>query len=298
MTVLVAKAKAWRLDFCLWGGLRADLRPECMIKVAVSGAAGRMGREVLRTVWNAEDIRLVGAVDPFAAGIDIGNLLEAGEAGIKVSPDLAGMLDDVRPDVIIDFTSPDAVYANILTALKRGVRPVVGTTGMSPEQLSEVRDMAFRHKTGCVVAPNFAIGAILMMKFAAEASMYFPHVEIIELHHDKKVDAPSGTALKTAELISQSRGDFRPGKVAEVEKIPSARGANYDRGIRLHSVRLPGLVAHQEVIFGGLGQTLTIRHDSISRESFMPGVLLAVRRVMEFSELIYGLENLIFDKPL
>lgn len=267
-----------------------------MIKVAVSGAAGRMGRQVLRTVWNAEDIRLVGAVDPFAAGIDVGSLLETGEAGIKVSPDLAGMLEDVRPDVLIDFTSPEAVFRNILTALKHGVRPVIGTTGMSPEQLAEVRGTASRHKTGCVVAPNFAIGAILMMKFAAEASRYFPHVEIIELHHDKKVDAPSGTALKTAELISQNRCEYRPAEVAEVEKITCARGADYDSGIRIHSVRLPGMVAHQEVIFGGLGQTLTIRHDSISRESFMPGVLLAVRRVMELNELVYGLENLIFDR--
>ncbi|MFZ5649088.1 MAG: 4-hydroxy-tetrahydrodipicolinate reductase [Bacillota bacterium] len=267
-----------------------------MIKVAVSGAGGRMGREVLRTVCNAEDTELVGAVDPFAAGIDVGKLLETGQMGIRVSPDLAGMLDDVRPDVLIDFTSPGAVFQNICTALKSGVRPVVGTTGMNSEQLAEVREMASRHRTGCVVAPNFAIGAILMMKFAAEASRYFPHVEIIELHHDKKVDAPSGTALKTAELISQNRGEYRSGKVSEIEKIACARGADYDGGIRIHSVRLPGMVAHQEVIFGGLGQTLTIRHDSISRESFMPGVLLAVRRVMELNELVYGLENLIFEK--
>lgn len=267
-----------------------------MIKVAVSGAAGRMGREVLRTVWRAEDIDLVGAVDPYAEGIDVGNLIEAGNIGIKVSPGLEVMLEDTRPDVLIDFTKPDSVFNNACIALKRGVRPVVGTTGMNQGQLDDLKELAFRSRTGCVVAPNFAIGALLMMKFAAEASRYFPHVEIIELHHDKKVDAPSGTAIKTAELINRDRGDFRFTPVAEEEKIACARGARYDNGIRIHSVRLPGMVAHQEVIFGGLGQTLTIRHDSISRESFMPGVLLAVRRVVELSELVYGLENLIFDK--
>jgi len=266
-----------------------------MIKVAVSGAAGRMGREVMRTVWRSEDIELVGAVDPYAEGIDVGSLIEAGDLGIKVRPGLDGMLEEVRPDVLIDFTNPDSVFNNALIALKRGVRPVVGTTGMSQEQLGDLRELASRRRTGCVVAPNFAIGALLMMKFAAEASRYFPHVEIIELHHDRKVDAPSGTALKTAQLITRDRGDFRSSQVDEVEKIACARGARYDNGIRIHSVRLPGMVAHQEVIFGGLGQTLTIRHDSISRESFMPGVLLAVRKVMELTDLVYGLENIIFD---
>ncbi|KJR96592.1 MAG: dihydrodipicolinate reductase [Peptococcaceae bacterium BRH_c4a] len=266
-----------------------------MIKVAVSGAAGRMGREVMRTVWRSEDIELVGAVDPYAEGIDVGSLIEAGDLGIKVRPGLDGMLEEVRPDVLIDFTNPDSVFNNACTALRRGVRPVVGTTGMSQEHLGDLRELASRCRTGCVVAPNFAIGALLMMKFAAEASRYFPHVEIIELHHDRKVDAPSGTALKTAQLITRDRGDFRSSQVDEVEKLACARGARYDNGIRIHSVRLPGLVAHQEVIFGGLGQTLIIRHDSISRESFMPGVLLAVRKVMELTELVYGLENIIFD---
>ena len=255
-----------------------------------------MGREVLRAVWKAEDIDLVGAVDPYAGGIDIGTLMDAAvEVGITVRPDLESTLKELKPDVLIDFTNPESVYGNICIALRLGVRPVVGTTGMSAGQLGEIREMASKYETGCVVAPNFAIGALLMMKFAAEASKYFPHVEIIEMHHDKKIDAPSGTAIKTADLINLERGDFRTGQLTEIEKLTGARGAKYENGIRIHSVRLPGLMAHQEVIFGGLGQTLTIRHDSISRESFMPGVLLAVEKVMDLSGLVFGLENVIFE---
>lgn len=255
-----------------------------------------MGREILRAVWNAEDTELVGAVDPYAEGIDIGILMETNEVGIIVRSGLKRTLEELRPDVLIDFTTPESVYKNLCTALDCRVRPVVGTTGMSASQLDDVREMASRLKMGCIVAPNFAIGAVLMMKFAIEAFKYFPHVEIIELHHDRKIDAPSGTAIKTAELINQSRGRFRHGKVSEIEKLAGVRGGKYDDGIRIHSVRLPGLMAHQEVIFGGLGQTLTIRHDSISRESFVPGVLLAVRRVMELDELVFGLENLVFEQ--
>ncbi|MCL6612389.1 MAG: 4-hydroxy-tetrahydrodipicolinate reductase [Peptococcaceae bacterium] len=266
-----------------------------MIKVVVAGAAGKMGREVMRAVWKAEDTELVGAVDPFAEGTDIGALMETGETGIAVRSRLNGLLDELKPDVLIDFTTPESVYKNVCAALERGVRPVVGTTGMTAGQLDDIREMASGRRIGCIVAPNFAIGAVLMMKFASEACKYFPHVEIIELHHDKKIDAPSGTAVKTAEVINQSRGRFRQGKTAELEKLAGVRGGKFDDGLRIHSVRLPGLMAHQEVIFGGLGQTLTIRHDSISRESFMPGVLLAVRKVMELEEMVYGLENIIFN---
>ncbi len=267
-----------------------------MIKVVVSGAAGKMGREVMRAVWREEDIDLVGAVDPCAEGIDIGKLMEVGEAGITVRSGLRRTLEDLRPDVLIDFTTPGSVYENVRTALDCLVRPVVGTTGMSSGQLDDIGETASRLKKGCIVAPNFAIGAILMMKFAAEAIKYFSHVEIIEMHHDKKIDAPSGTAIKTAELISRSRGCLRQGQPAETEKMAGVRGGKYDEGIRVHSVRLPGLMAHQEVIFGGLGQVLTIRHDSISRESFMPGVLLAVRKVMDLDHMVFGLEKLIFNE--
>ncbi len=268
--------------------------PGYMIRVVVSGAAGKMGREIMRAIWQAEDTDLVGAVDPFADGVDIGVLMETGETGIAVRSGLKGALYELKPDVLVDFTTPESVYKNTCTALDRSVRPVVGTTGMSVSQLEDIKEMASSRRIGCIVAPNFAIGAVLMMKFASEACKYFPHVEIIELHHDRKIDAPSGTAIKTAEVITQSRGWFRQGRAAEIEKLVGVRGGKFDDGIRIHSVRLPGMMAHQEVIFGGLGQTLTIRHDSISRESFVPGVLLAVRKVMDLEEMIYGLENIIF----
>ncbi|KJS16313.1 MAG: dihydrodipicolinate reductase [Peptococcaceae bacterium BRH_c4b] len=266
-----------------------------MIKVLVSGAAGRMGREVLKTIWNADDTELVAAVDPPAAGEDAGSLMGIGSIGLDVKADLTAALESSRPDVMVDFTTPRTVFENTIIALEKGVRAVVGTTGLSTAEIQKIKDTASGLRTGCIVAPNFAIGALLMIRFAAEACKYFPHVEIIELHHDQKLDAPSGTAVKTAEVIAAKRGDFNQGSPLEVENIPGARGGDFSGGIRIHSVRLPGLVAHQEVIFGGLGQTLSIRHDSISRESFMPGVLLAVRKVMGLKEAVYGLENIIFE---
>ncbi|MBE3587114.1 MAG: 4-hydroxy-tetrahydrodipicolinate reductase [Thermoanaerobacteraceae bacterium] len=265
-----------------------------MIRVVVSGAAGRMGREVLKAVWQAEDLDLVGAVDIRAEGQDVGPLWGAPAVGVPLQADLEAVLLETRPDVMIDFTSPAAVADNVKTALRHRVRPVVGTTGMGADDLEEIRSLAADLKVGCVIAPNFALGAVLMIRFAAEAARYFPDVEIIELHHDQKLDAPSGTAIKTAEAVLAVRGDYRQGFPGEEEKIPGVRGGRHAGGIPIHSVRLPGLVAHQEVIFGGMGQTLTIRHDSISRDSFMPGVLLAVRRVMHLEGVVYGLENLIF----
>lgn len=266
-----------------------------MIRVVVSGAAGRMGSEVVKAVWKAEDVELAGVVDTQNTGQDIGNVIGLGDMGITIQADLAQALENLRPDVVVDFTNPRVVANNVQIILNSGVRPVVGTTGLSTADIDGLCQLAAEKGLGCVIAPNFAIGALLMMKFAKEAVKYFPHVEIIELHHDQKVDAPSGTAFKTAEVLAGQRGDFHQGSPAEVENLPGARGAEFDGGIRIHSVRLPGLVAHQEVILGGLGQTLTIRHDSISRESFMPGVLIAIRKVMGINRLVYGLENLIFE---
>lgn len=266
-----------------------------MIRVVVAGAYGKMGREVLKTVWQAEDTELVGALDIYGAGQDVGPLMGIGEIGLSLRDDPEKALQDLRPDVMVDFTGPESVAGNVRLALEAGVRPVVGTTGMNAADLEEIKILAARNRLGCIIAPNFAIGALLMIKFATEAAKYFPNVEIIELHHDRKLDAPSGTAIKTAESLSEARGDFQQGLATEFEKITGSRGGKFDGGIRLHSVRLPGLVAHQEVIFGGLGQTLTIRHDSISRESFMPGVLLAIRKIMNLNELVYGLESLIFE---
>ncbi|OPX86244.1 MAG: 4-hydroxy-tetrahydrodipicolinate reductase [Pelotomaculum sp. PtaB.Bin104] len=266
-----------------------------MLRIVVSGAYGRMGREVMKAVWKSEDMELVGAVDSAGAGIDAGTLFEAGEIGVLLENNLAEALQRWRPDVAVDFTTPHAVYQNTITCLKCGVRPVVGTTGMDAGQIQEIIDLSEKAGLGGLIAPNFAIGAVLMIKFAAEAARHMPHVEIIELHHDQKIDAPSGTSIKTAEAISEQRGDFQQGLANEVEKITGARGGEFGGGIRIHSVRLPGLVAHQEVIFGGLGQTLTIRHDSFNRESFMPGVLVGVRKAMHLERVVYGLEKLLFD---
>lgn len=266
-----------------------------MLRVVVCGAAGRMGNEVIRAVSAEPDMEVVGAVDPAQVGSDAGVVAGQKPLGVPVVDDLATLLAQVKADVMVDFTTPQVAPVNARTAIAYGVRPVIGTTGMSEADQEEIRELCNRQRLGGVIAPNFAIGAVLMMQFAAMAAKFFPTVEIIELHHAGKLDAPSGTALMTAELISRAR-ETPGGEVADpkVEKIPGVRGGEFLKGIRIHSVRLPGLVAHQEVIFGGHGQTLTIRHDSISRSSFMPGVILAIRRVMELDHLVHGLDRLIF----
>jgi 4-hydroxy-tetrahydrodipicolinate reductase len=194
--------------------------------------------------------------------------------------------------VVVDFTRAEAAFANAQKALGAGVSPVVGTTGMSPEQIDTLRRLAEERSTGAIVAPNFALGAVLLMRFAAQAARYLPEVEIIELHHEKKADAPSGTAIKTAEMIRAARAPERVARPTETILVDGSRGGDFD-GIRIHSVRLPGYVAHEEVIFGGVGQTLTLRHDSIDRISFMPGVLMACKRVRGLNRLVYGLEHLL-----
>jgi len=263
-----------------------------MIRVIVCGAYGKMGREVLKAIHQDEELLVVGAVDIHSTGIDVGDLIGIGEIGVPVATDLQTVISETKPQVMVDFTSPIAVMPNIRTAIKNGVCPIIGTTGLMAEDIAAVNSLCASHKVNAIIAPNFSIGAILMMRLSVIAAKYLPHVEIIELHHDQKLDAPSGTGLRTAELIAKERGILKQGHPDEVEKLPGARGADY-KGIRLHSVRLPGYVAHQEVIFGGLGQTLTIRHDSISRESFMPGVVLACKRVLTVDGLVYGLEHII-----
>lgn len=251
----------------------------------VSGAAGRMGSEVVRAVSAEDDLRVVAAVDPAHVGEQVQEV-----HGLAYTGDLADAIEATRPDVMVDFTHPSVVAGNIETALSHGVHCVVGTTGLSAQTLE---DLAATAKDGaCLfVAPNFAIGAVLMMRFAAEAARFMPHVEIVELHHDRKADAPSGTALRTAALIASARELVPEAPGRETEIANGARGALVD-DVTIHSVRLPGLVAHQEVLFGGQGQTLSIRHDSIDRTSFMPGVVLAIRNVIGRTGLIVGLERL------
>jgi 4-hydroxy-tetrahydrodipicolinate reductase len=263
------------------------------IKVLVSGSCGRMGREVVKTVLDDAELELVGAVDSYRIGKDIGELIGTEVSGVTVESDLNAALKRTRAEVMVDFTTPTVVLENIKTALKAGVHAVVGTTGLTPDHLEEVRRLSEECHTHLLIAPNFAIGALLMMRFAAFAAEYMPQVEIIELHHDQKLDAPSGTAIKTAEMILAARGAKTGVSIGE-EKIQGVRGGELG-GIHLHSVRLPGFIAHQEVIFGGMGQTLTIRHDSISRESFMPGVTLAIKKIGERPGLTYGLDQILFE---
>ena len=262
-----------------------------MVTVLVNGACGRMGRAVLKAVQEAEDLQLVGAVD-IAGGADCGELAGWSKNGVVVETDLQAALERIKPEVMIDFTRPDVVFDNVMTALKAKVSPVVGTTGLSDEQKAEIKKLAEENDTPAFIAPNFAIGAVLMMVMAKQAAKYMPDVEIIELHHDNKLDAPSGTAVQTAAMIAEVRAEHKQGHPDEKEKITGARGADYE-GMHIHSVRLPGYVAHQEVIFGGLGQTLTIRHDSLNRESFMPGVVLAAQKVRSLKGLTVGLDKLL-----
>ncbi|MFC4078064.1 4-hydroxy-tetrahydrodipicolinate reductase [Salinithrix halophila] len=261
------------------------------IKVAVAGATGRMGQEVVKLIQREESLVLSGATARRKKGEDAGEAIGIGKLGITLTDSLDEVLAQ-GPDVLVDFTTPDQVKANTERAIEAGVRPVVGTTGLTEEEIRELDELCRDKGIGGIIAPNFAIGAVLMMVFAAKASRYMPHLEIIEMHHDRKLDAPSGTAWKTAELISKEREEMKQGHPEEKETLEGARGG-YRDGFRVHSVRLPGLVAHQEVLLSDAGQLLTIRHDSLNRESFMPGVKLAVEDVMNRTGLVYGLEKIL-----
>lgn len=262
------------------------------MRVLVSGAGGNMGREVVRAVMAEEDMELVAAVDPREVGKDIGEICGLTRLGIDVTEDLNSALKNIKTDAVVDFTSPFVVMKNIETIIDNGVDLVIGTTGITNADVERIKKRAGKKGVKGVIAPNFALGAVLMMKLSCMAARYLDSVEIIELHHDKKVDAPSGTAIKTAQMILEERGFESPSLPEEIEKIEGVRGGELE-GIKIHSVRLPGMVAHQQVIFGGLGQTLTVRHDSLNRTSFMPGVIMALRKLPEIKGIVFGLEHLI-----
>ena len=243
-----------------------------MIKVGVLGAKGRMGSEVVKAVNAATDLEL-------AATVDLGDSMDA----LKSC------------DVVVDFTNPDGVMKNLEFLISNDINAVVGTTGFDAGKIAQVEGWLASHPNiGVLLAPNFAIGAVLMMEFAKQAAPYFESVEIIELHHPNKVDAPSGTAARTAELINQARSKMQKQPDATTTSLDGARGAKVG-DVPIHSVRLRGLVAHQEVLFGGLGETLTIRHDSLDRVGFMPGVLLGIRQVVKHPGLTFGLEHFMGD---
>ena len=242
------------------------------IRVLVNGAKGRMGQEVVKAVTTAADLELVDQTD--------------------LGDDLIARIKASQSQAVVDFTTAAVAFENTRKILEAGVHPIVGTSGLLAGQVVELQQLAKDKDIGGLIAPNFAIGAVLLMKYVQDAAKYLPDVEVIELHHNRKADAPSGTAVKTAQLIADARQEIPKALVEEKELFEGARGSEV-HGVRVHSLRLPGLVAHQEVIFGGTGETLTIRHDSIHRESFMPGVCLACRKVIGTQQLFYGLEHLL-----
>lgn len=253
------------------------------IKVIIAGFKGKMGQAAYQMVTADPGLELAGLLDPFTEESEV-----AGVPVFNHKEDLATL----EADIWVDFTTPKVAYENTRFALESGFAPVVGTTGFTPDQITELTELSRVKGLGGLIAPNFAIGAVLLMQFAAQAAKYFPNVEIIELHHDQKKDAPSGTAIKTAELMAENRKAVHQGAHDEEELMAGARGADF-QGMRIHSVRLPGLVAHQEVIFGSQGEGLTLRHDSYDRASFMTGVNVAIKEVVKRHELVYGLEHLL-----
>jgi 4-hydroxy-tetrahydrodipicolinate reductase len=262
-----------------------------MIRVGVIGATGRMGRATCVAVADDPELTLVAAISRSAAGQKLGQVLGRADLDLALADKLDALVD-AEVEVAVDFTSPSFVMEHVRWAVSHGLHLVVGTTGLTADDLVEIPSLLEGAASNVLVAPNFAIGAVLLQRFAAQAVRFLPAAEIIELHHDGKADAPSGTAIATARLMAAARGQAWTGPQAE--SVTGVRGGEVD-GIRIHSVRLPGLVAHQEVIFGGLGQTLTLRHDSMARESFMPGVLLAIKAVPRRNGLTVGLEPLLFD---
>lgn len=259
------------------------------IRVGVFGAAGRMGRMVCETVAADPELRLVGAVDPHHAGLDLRHAVGVDVPGLAVDPDPQPMASR-GVDVVVDFTLADAARRNVAWAAANGVHAVVGTSGFTDEDFATIRKSFDR--SNCIVAPNFAIGAVLMMRLAEMAAPFFETAEVIEMHHDQKVDAPSGTARSTVERMAEASADWAPDPTRS-EVVPGVRGGKGAGGIPIHSVRLRGVVAHQEVLFGTTGQSLSIRHDSYDRSSFMPGVVLAVKQVAGRPGLTIGLDELL-----
>lgn len=260
------------------------------IKVAVTGASGKMSKEVLAALCREDDLEPVGAVSTKAREDYLS--LPDGSGLIPLSSDLEAILVRTRPDVLVDFTNAEYSFAAAKLALKYGARPVIGTSGISQDKAAELSKLCQEKRLGAVIAPNFALGAVIMMHLAKIAAPFFDYAEVIEMHHEQKADSPSGTAIATARDMAAARG--KPFSYAKTlkETLPGSRGSTVD-GVAIHSLRVPGMVAHQEIVMGGLGQTLRIRHDTIGRECYMPGVVLAVKAVLNREELVYGLDKLI-----
>lgn len=260
------------------------------INIVLGGPRGKMGTEAIKMIQRESSFELVACIDKKNHGKSLHELNDLVEDTIPVFECAETCFKEVKADVYVDLTVPHIGFEHTKTALENHVCAVVGTSGFSDDQIDMLKQIAQQNKTGCIIAPNFALGAVLMMLFSKMAAKYFPDVEVIEKHHDQKIDAPSGTAMKTIELIKQARTQKKQGHPDEYETIKGARGGDVD-GIKVHSMRLPGLVAHQEVVFGSKSQLLTIKHDSFHRESFMDGLKLAIEEVVHLQKLVYGLEH-------
>ncbi len=259
------------------------------IKVVVHGASGRVGQEMVKAICAEPGMKVVGAVDLKASAPEL--VLPEGAGKVPFSSDFKAIITATRPDCVVDFTIAKACMPAVRIAAEKGVNMVIGTTGFTADELNEIESLAKSKNIGICVAPNFALGAVLMIHLAKIAGKFFDHAEIIELHHDKKLDAPSGTAKSTAQAMAEARGKvFLP---PSAQGAPSASRGEVSGGINIHAVRLPGLMAHQEVLFGGAGQTLSIRHDTINRECYTPGVILAIKEVVKRKTYIYGLDKLL-----
>ena len=260
------------------------------LKVAIQGATGRVGREIVSAVCGNPNMQVAGAVSLDADGSPLS--LPNGSGSVLHTLDFPSLLQQVKPDVVVDFSQAEAALATARHAIENGVHVVIGTSGLTGDQVSELDGLCHKHGMGGVIAPNFALGAVLMIHMSKIASKYFDYAEVIERHHETKIDAPSGTAIATAEDMVKAKG--RPFKLSETEKVnlPGSRGAEVG-GVAVHSLRPQGSVAHQEVIFGGLGQTLTIRHDTSGRQCYMPGVLMALEAAPKRVGIVFGLDALL-----
>ncbi len=275
------------------------------IPVLVAGALGRMGSEVIKAINTSNDYELVGAIDNLKEkeGEDIGSLIGLGPLNVFVTSDFEGTLcaasQNVHKDgtnngaVLVDFTHPKVAFKHTRTAIAYGVHPVIGTTGITSNQLDDLSKFADKANLGTAIIPNFSVGMVLLQQAAAAAARFYEFAELTEMHHNKKADAPSGTCIKTAELIEEQRSIFNKTSSIEEESIPGCRGGSRPSGLKLHSIRLPGLVAHQQVMFGSNGETYELTHNTIDRAAYMPGVLLVVKKIRSYNKLIYGLEKIL-----
>lgn len=269
-----------------------------MIKVAIAGIRGKMGQTALEAITETPGMEVVAAYDykhdgQFFVDGEVG--AERSAAAVPMFSDLQELVEQTEPTLFFDVTRPNVVFSNVTKAIEQGLHIVVGTSGLTESSIAQIRSQAEAKKVSVVIAPNFSIGAVLMMKFSQMAARFLPDVEIIEMHHNNKVDAPSGTAVKTAQMIQEVRDPHTQGHPNETEELQGARGADID-GMKIHSVRLHGLLAHQQVLFGSAGELLTIRHDSFDRASFKQGIVLATQHASTSDDFVYGLEQLLKDE--